>query len=234
MAKLALLVAFLASSSSYGASSPELRGLWTRAERAVEAAAESFVEEDVAAPVIHALRPRVGSADPDPPGAIVDEAIAYTEGFKLSGNDANKKGKEKKRLWLFDIDETLLSSLPYYATHSYGESRRRCQRPETQRLYDVAEFKGIERVLLSNRKEDLRNVIEANLRLRGFSDWFKLLLKPIDCNGTAIVYKSGERKKLQDAGHVIVGSIGDQWSNLVGLAEGKRIFKLPNPLYYVR
>jgi hypothetical protein len=44
--------------------------------------------------------------------AVVDEAVAYAEGLKLGG-----KGKE---VWVFDIDETSLSNLPYYATHCFG------------------------------------------------------------------------------------------------------------------
>ncbi|CAL5096725.1 unnamed protein product [Urochloa decumbens] len=285
-AKLALLVVLLAA-TSYGAlSSPELRGLWTRAERAVEAAAELFVEEDLGAPVIHALRPLVGSADPDPlplgvpwdswrlavetgniidwktvpahceqaivkyllgdqygqdSKVVIDEAVLYSSSFKLRGNDADKE----KLVWLFDIDETVLSSLPYYAKHGFGTKPLNFTSlkeyvlqgispalPETLRLYSALRSSGIKIVFLSSRKEQLRNITEANLRLRGFSDWFKLLLKPDDCEGTAIVYKSGERKKLQDAGYVIVGSIGDQWSDLIGQAEGKRVFKLPNPMYY--
>lgn len=44
--------------------------------------------------------------------AVVDEAVAYAEGLKLGGN-----GKE---VWVFDIDETSLSNLPYYAKHGFG------------------------------------------------------------------------------------------------------------------
>ncbi|CAN6345520.1 unnamed protein product [Urochloa humidicola] len=288
--KLALLVALLAGISSYyGASSSELRGLWTRTEQAAQVAAERFVEEeDMAALVIHALRPLVGSAATDlnldvpcdswrlavETGNIIgwktvpahcelyirnymllgqysrdskvvnDEAIAYTSGFKLRGNDA--EDEEKKWVWVFDIDETVLSNLPYYAGHGFGTMPTNFTNlkeyllegispslPETQRLYDAVLSHGIKTVFLSSRREDLRKVTEANLLLRGYSNWFKLLLRPIDFNGTAIVYKSGERKKLQDAGYVIVGSIGSQWSDLIGQAEGERIFKLPNPLYYL-
>jgi hypothetical protein len=44
--------------------------------------------------------------------AVVDEAVAYAEGLKLSGD-----GKE---VWVFDVDETTLSNLPYYAEHGFG------------------------------------------------------------------------------------------------------------------
>jgi len=47
---------------------------------------------------------------------VVDEAIAYAEALRLGGN-----GKE---VWVFDIDETSLSNLPYYAKHGFGYVRR--------------------------------------------------------------------------------------------------------------
>jgi hypothetical protein len=43
---------------------------------------------------------------------VVDEALAYVDTLKLAG-----KGKE---VWVFDIDETTLSNLPYYAKHGFG------------------------------------------------------------------------------------------------------------------
>ena len=49
----------------------------------------------------------------------------------------------------------------------------------------------------------------------------------------AIYYKSRKRKALQDLGYVIVGNIGDQWSDITGYSVGSRVFKLPNPMYYI-
>ena len=51
--------------------------------------------------------------------------------------------------------------------------------------------------------------------------------------GTALVYKSNARKKLEKSGYRIVGNIGDQWSDILGTNVGNRTFKLPNPIYYV-
>ncbi|CAN6345519.1 unnamed protein product [Urochloa humidicola] len=279
--KLALLVSLLAGISSYyGASSSELRGLWARTERAVQAAAEHFVEEeDLAAPVIHALRSADALGVPcdswrlavetgniidwktvpahcelyiraymldghynRDSKVVADEAILYTTSIKLRGNNPEKK----KWVWLFEIDETTISSIPYYATHGFGTKPYNSTSfwhyalegaspvlTETLRLYNTVLSRGILPVFLTTRKEDMRNVTEANLRRAGYSDWFKLLLKPVDCEDTSIVFKSGERKKLQKEGYLIVGSIADQWSDLIGEAEGERLFKLPNPLYYV-
>ena len=72
-----------------------------------------------------------------------------------------------------------------------------------------------------------------NLAAAGYTGYEKLLLKPQDVKVHAVEFKSGERQKLEDAGYVIVGNIGDQWSDLLGAPEGARTFKLPDPMYYV-
>lgn len=43
---------------------------------------------------------------------VSNEAGVYAKGLNLSGD-----GKDA---WIFDIDETLLSNLPYYADHGHG------------------------------------------------------------------------------------------------------------------
>jgi acid phosphatase len=105
--------------------------------------------------------------------------------------------------------------------------------PETQRLFQKLISLGIKPVFLTGRTEDQRAITVANLRRQGYSGWEKLLLKPIGFKGTAIGYKSSARQKLQNAGYVIVGNIGDQWSDILGAPEGARTFKLPDPIYYI-
>ncbi|XP_051204439.1 stem 28 kDa glycoprotein [Lolium perenne] len=169
---------------------------------------------------------------------VVDEALAYAETLKLAG-----KGKE---VWVFDIDETTLSNLPYYAKHGFGTKPFNATSfnayvlegsalalPETKRLYKKLLSIGVKPVLLTGRTEDQRAITIANLLHQGFSGWMNLLLKQPGFKGSAIAYKSGERQKLQDAGYVIVGNIGDQWSDILGAPEGTRTFKLPDPMYYI-
>lgn len=43
---------------------------------------------------------------------VSDEAVLYLTSLNLSGDG--------KSAWVFDVDETLLSNLPYYAQHGYG------------------------------------------------------------------------------------------------------------------
>ncbi|XP_031255731.1 acid phosphatase 1-like [Pistacia vera] len=48
---------------------------------------------------------------------IIDLALRYARNLKLGGD-----GKD---IWVFDIDETTLSNLPYYAKHGYGHDGRK-------------------------------------------------------------------------------------------------------------
>ncbi|KAK3137319.1 hypothetical protein QOZ80_5BG0450770 [Eleusine coracana subsp. coracana] len=277
MAKLVLLVALVA----VGCSSCSAWDLKIRMPT-VHTVAE-HLEEEVAAPLIHALRPVLGSGGELGSRAgvpcdswrlaveaynkrdwktvpaecesyvghymlgeqyrrdsrvVVDEAIAYAQSLKLAGN-----GKD---VWVFDIDETSLSNLPYYATHGFGSRPYNATSfngyvldgsapalPETKRLFKKLVSLGIKPVFLTGRTEDQRAITVKNLRRQGYSGWEKLLLKPLGVKVAAVAYKSGERQKLQDAGYVIVGNIGDQWSDILGAPEGARTFKLPDPMYYI-
>ncbi|KAF7046073.1 hypothetical protein CFC21_055122 [Triticum aestivum] len=169
---------------------------------------------------------------------VIDQAIAYLDSLKLAGN-----GKE---VWVFDIDETMLSNLPYYATHGFGARPYNATSynayvlegsapalPETKRLYYKLLAVGIKPVFLTGRTEHRRAITVANLCRQGISGWMNLLLKQPWFKGSTVTYKSGERQKLQDAGYVVVGNIGDQWSDILGAPEGARTFKLPDPMYYI-
>uniref|UniRef100_A0A0E0KZE4 Acid phosphatase n=1 Tax=Oryza punctata TaxID=4537 RepID=A0A0E0KZE4_ORYPU len=169
---------------------------------------------------------------------VINEAIAYAESLKLSGN-----GKE---VWVFDVDETALSTLPYQAKHGYGVQpydhasflqymAGGCA-PALQgtlRLYHRLLQLGIKPVFLTDRTENQRAVTTYNLLSQGYSSWEKLLLQPVGQQTSTQTFKTSERKKLVSDDYVIVGNIGDQWSDILGSPEGCRTFKYPNPMYYV-
>uniref|UniRef100_A0A0E0KZE5 Acid phosphatase n=1 Tax=Oryza punctata TaxID=4537 RepID=A0A0E0KZE5_ORYPU len=169
---------------------------------------------------------------------VINEAIAYAESLKLSGS-----GKE---IWVFDVDETALSTLPYQANRGYGvqpydqasfiQYVTEGSAPALQgtlRLYQRLLQLGIKPVFLTDRTEDQRTVTTNNLLSQGYCSWEKLLLKPVELQTSTQAFKIEERKKLVDAGYVIVGNIGDQWTDILGSPEGCRTFKYPNPMYYV-
>uniref|UniRef100_A0A0D9WDL6 Acid phosphatase n=1 Tax=Leersia perrieri TaxID=77586 RepID=A0A0D9WDL6_9ORYZ len=169
---------------------------------------------------------------------VIDQAIAYAESLKLSG-----QGKE---IWVFDVDETALSTLPYQANHGYGAQPydqssflqyvAQGSAPALQgtlRLYRRLLQLGIKPVFLTDRTEDQRAVTTNNLLQQGYCNWEKLVLQPTGQQISTQAFKTCERQKLVSSGSIIVGNIGDQWSDILGSPEGCRTFKFPNPMYYV-
>ncbi|XP_017240268.1 acid phosphatase 1 isoform X2 [Daucus carota subsp. sativus] len=168
---------------------------------------------------------------------VADDSLEYAKTVELTGKDA----------WVFDIDETLLSNLPYYADKGFDsqiydeesfnnwvEMSEAPSLPASLRLYNELEEMGITVFLLTGRDEYQRNVTEKNLLQAGFSNWKKLFLRGTSDKGKAAsVYKSEKRMELVDEGYVIHGCSGDQWSDLSGYAVATRSFKLPNPMYYI-
>lgn len=172
-------------------------------------------------------------------GVVANYSLAFGEAVKLGGD-----GKDA---WVFDIDETLLSNLPYYEAHGFGSET--FNEKYFDEWVDLAEapaipaslnlYKGLQRLgfkifLLTGRSEFQRNATVKNLLYSGFNYWERLLLRgPSDKGKLATVYKSEKRLELINQGYRIHGSSGDQWSDLLGFAVARRSFKLPNPMYYI-
>ncbi|KAK9101177.1 hypothetical protein Scep_024607 [Stephania cephalantha] len=93
--------------------------------------------------------------------------------------------------WVFDMDETIVSStLPYYFQHDFGaepynpvafnawvEKGEALVLPESHKLYVTLLFLKIKIVFLQGRSESQRQVTEANLRMAGHIKCEKLILK---------------------------------------------------------
>ncbi len=79
-----------------------------------------------------------------------------------------------------------------------------------------------------------RSHTESNLRKAGYHDWADLKLRPTGAAAGANVaeYKAAERAKIEASGYTILMNIGDQRSDLAG-GHGERMFKMPNPFYYL-
>ncbi|KAG5036466.1 hypothetical protein GLYMA_07G014600v4 [Glycine max] len=153
-----------------------------------------------------------------------------------------------KTTWVFDVDETTLSNLPYFADHGFGVELYNATAfnewvdlgeapalPESLKLYNKLLSLGIKIVFITGRPLYQQAVTATNLKLAGYYKWEKLITKDTDkYNGkTAVTYKSTERQKLEENGYNIIGNIGDQWSDILGTNTGLRTFKLPDPMYYI-
>ncbi|XP_008801792.2 acid phosphatase 1-like [Phoenix dactylifera] len=170
---------------------------------------------------------------------VADEAAAYARSVSLAGDCMDA--------WVFDVDETLLSNLPYYADHGYGlevfSSHEfdkwvdKAMAPAIQsslKLYEEILRLGFKIFLLTGRTEGQKIVTMENLKKVGFRDWKQLILRGVNDHGrTATMYKSEKRSEIVANGYRILGNSGDQWSDLLGSSMGNRSFKLPNPMYYI-
>ncbi|KAI7740691.1 hypothetical protein M8C21_020743 [Ambrosia artemisiifolia] len=171
---------------------------------------------------------------------VAAEAYKYAKGLNLTGD-----GKD---VWVFDIDETTLSNLPYYAldTVAFGAIPYNATLfdewvtkaaapaiPGNLKLYKQLVRLGFKIVFLSGTREAFEQPRIRNLKAVGYTQWEKLILKGDNDHGNAVEYKSSKRKALEEAGYRIRGNIGDQWSDLLGSNAGDRTFKVPDPMYYI-
>lgn len=171
---------------------------------------------------------------------VVQQAIGYLQGMV---NQNMTLPEPKKLAIVFDIDETSLSNYKSLVELDFGfdkdlllpkiEEAEDSAIAPTLRLYKIAREKGVSVFFITGRPERIRVVTEANLKTVGFSEWTKLFLKPDNYDQKSVIpYKSGVRKSIEDEGYEIVVNIGDQWSDLAGGCS-ERVYKLPNPYYYI-
>ncbi|KAL8535327.1 hypothetical protein ACS0TY_011102 [Phlomoides rotata] len=170
---------------------------------------------------------------------VCNEGAIFARSVNLSGDG--------KIAWIFDIDETLLSNLPYYTEHGYGlevfdstkfdhwvELGMALAIDSSLKLYEEVLSLGFKIIFLTGRSERHRNITVENLSQAGFRKWDKLILRSSEDHGkTATRFKSEKRSGVLEEGYEIEGNCGDQWSDLLGSSMSTRSFKLPNPMYYI-
>ncbi|GMY34384.1 acid phosphatase 1-like [Fagus crenata] len=169
---------------------------------------------------------------------VADAAYDYAKNLTLAGDGMD--------IWVFDIDETTLSNLPYYAENGLGAEEYNSTSfnawveegiapalPASLDFYKKLIDLGFKVVFLTGRHETYKEITISNLKNQGYTTWEKLILKPANDSSTAVVYKSAERAALEAEGYRILGNMGDQWSDLLGTPTGNRTFKVPDPMYYI-
>lgn len=144
---------------------------------------------------------------------------------------------------IFDIDDTVLSDYADSKAISFGyipklfhEWILRSDAPkikQTKKLYDYLVHRGFKIIFLTGRKHDEYEPTIKNLRAQGFTQFDMLIVRKLKEEPMlAKEYKSRERAKLAKKGYTIVGSVGDQWSDLTGGHNGLTV-KLPNYRYCI-
>ncbi|OIT04789.1 acid phosphatase 1 [Nicotiana attenuata] len=134
--------------------------------------------------------------------------------------------KEGKDLWVFNIDETTLSNVPYYSRPEvgYGATKSNVGKkfeswikegkspavPGALLLYKTLLELGIKPIFITDTKEEFRQVRIANLKKAGYHSWFKFICK--GKNDSELYtehrgnWKTQKRAELVKAGYRLVGN----------------------------
>nr|XP_029119035.1 acid phosphatase 1 isoform X2 [Elaeis guineensis] len=113
---------------------------------------------------------------------VAAESLAFAQAVQVVGD-----GKD---IWIFDVDETLLSNLPYYVVNGYGSEdfnetafdewvnlAKAPALPASLRLYEELLGLGFQVVFLTGRVEAQRNATVENLSFAGYHSWNRLILR---------------------------------------------------------
>jgi acid phosphatase len=155
-----------------------------------------------------------------------------------------KAAPGEKLAVVLDIDETSLSNWDVekqddfgYIAKDWNDFEASGKAPAiagTLELFNDALKHGVSVFFITGRSEDQRDFTASNLKSVGYHDWGGLALRgPHPSTQSVTEYKSGERKKIVDAGYKIIVNMGDQISDLNGPAQAELSVKLPNPFYYI-
>lgn len=166
------------------------------------------------------------------------------EGYLNQRLEENRHHPNPKKLaMVFDIDETVLSNIPLLKANDLSfpldiihKNQVKANDPAIPAMLDLyhnAIKQQVAVFFVTGRKEKLRETTAENLKIAGFNEWKELFLKPSHYNLKSVAnFKTAARENIEKQGYDIVINIGDQQSDLIG-GHADKIFKLPNPYYYV-
>jgi acid phosphatase len=181
----------------------------------------------------------------------IDSAKAYL---------TRHRAEKEKPAMVLDIDETALSNWPQLRADDFAfflngpcnlsangtvlapcgwnkwvELEKALPIVPTLELYRQARSRGLEVFFITGRTEAQRATTAANLRAAGYEGFADsdLVMKPTDVHPKSLAsFKTAARQAIADRGYAIWLNVGDQESDLSG-GFAEKVFKLPNPFYYV-
>jgi acid phosphatase len=142
---------------------------------------------------------------------------------------------------IFDVDETALNNYEVSKKMGYGfvyemvyewtQDAKVPAFPQVKELYNYLLSKGLKIIFLTARAYDEYDATYNNLITQGYTGFDTLITKnKSEHKMRSIDYKSAKRDELVKIGYDILGTVGDQWSDLEGLHYGIQV-KIPNYLY---
>ncbi len=186
-------------------------------------------------------------------GLVKKEVLEYYESGKIDKELEEVIEKAAKKFQsvdvknnsavVFDIDETALSNYEINKQLDFGyipelwdewilEEKATAIKP-VKRLYDSLKERGVKLIFISGRKDYHYQSTYNNLIAEGYSSFDTLITRqPHEYQIKAQEFKSSKRAELVEKGYDIIGSVGDQFSDLEGPYSGIKI-KIPNYIYYI-
>lgn len=165
---------------------------------------------------------------------VIDDAKAKFDKVKTTNNS----------VVIFDVDETALNNYGlalqmdfgyvYDLNKKWNEELKAPAIKETQDLYFYLLNKGFKTIFLTARNSNEYDVTYKNLIQEGYSGFDTLITQSKeDQKLKSEEFKSKVRTELTAKGYEIVGTVGDQWTDLNGPYSGIQV-KLPNYLYEIK
>ncbi|EOY17908.1 hypothetical protein QUC31_006706 [Theobroma cacao] len=143
---------------------------------------------------------------------------------------------------LMDIDDILASDPQYTNQLMHQFNQIGCCKPSdatclkhlhTQELYRKLQSRGWPLILLSRKPVRQRNVTIEHLTSLGYTGWSSLIMRlDSEMEMDSREYFSRRRAAMEKEGTRILSVISTQMDALTGSSLGRRVFKLPNPLFY--
>ena len=173
------------------------------------------------------------------------ESGKYDEEMDAVVKDAKEKFSEieisKNSVVIFDVDETALNNYGlaklmdfgyvYELNKKWNEELKAPAIRQAKDLYFYLLNRGCKIIFLTGRNSNEYEITYKNLQQAGYIGFDTLLTQRADeQNLKSQEFKSKKRAELTQQGYEIIGTVGDQWTDLNGPYSGIQI-KLPNYLY---
>ncbi len=145
---------------------------------------------------------------------------------------------------IFDVDETVLNNYGlakqmdfgyvYDLNKKWNEELKAPAIPQVKDLYEYLLGNGVGIIFLTGRNYSEYEVTYKNLAQAGYTKFDTLITQREDeLNLKAQEFKSKKRTELTRQGYDIIGTVGDQWTDLNGPYSGIQI-KISNYLYEIK
>ena len=142
---------------------------------------------------------------------------------------------------IIDVDETALNNYEISKRMGYGyvyemvlewtQDAKVPAFPQVKELYDYLLSKGSKIIFLTAREYDEYDATYKNLINQGYTEFDTLITKNnSEQEMKSLDFKSAKRDELVQRGYHILGTVGDQWSDLEGPHHGIQV-KIPIYLY---